>query len=109
MTLTMSHTSTDGFRAAEQWHIEVCVAEEAAEGYLFPSNLRQAFDALPAAAQGDFLDAIGALFVNFQVIGEPVPGRQNLREDVRLHAMSPQEQDEWAHEQELLGDREAQA
>lgn len=99
----------DGFHAAEQWHIDFCAAEEAAEGYLFPSNLRQAFAALPAEAQGDFLDAIGALFVNFQVIGEPVPGRQNLREDYRLHALSPQEQDEWAHEQELLGDLEVQA
>ena len=107
--MTLIPTSTDGFRAAEQWHIEVCAAEEAAEGYLFPSNLRETFDALPAAAQRDFLDAIGALFVNFQVIGEPVPGRQNLREDVRLHAMSPQEQDEWTHEQELLGGQELQA
>ncbi|CAB3870745.1 hypothetical protein [Achromobacter deleyi] len=107
MKTTLKHI--DGFRAAEQRHIDFCAAEEAAEGYLFPSNLRQAFATLPAAAQGDFLDAIGALFVNFQVIGEPVPGRQNLREDCRLHSLSPQEQDDWAHEQELLGDREVQA
>lgn len=99
----------DGFAAAEQWHIDFCAAEEAAEGYLFPSNLRQAFAALPAEAQGDFLDAIGALLVNFQVIGVPVPGRQNLREDCRLHTLSPQEQNEWAHEQELLGEQGGQA
>lgn len=99
----------DGFRAAEQWHVAFCGTADAAEGYLFQSGLRRAFEALPLTAQGDFLDAIGALFVNFQVIGEPTPGRQNLREDVRLHAMPPQMQDEWAHEQELLGDREVQA
>lgn len=103
------HTTSTGFEAAEQWHIQLCAADDTAQGYLFPSNLRQVFEALPLAHRGDFLDAIGALFVNFQVIGEPVPGRQNLREDCRLHAMSPQEQDEWAHEQELLGDREVQA
>lgn len=99
----------DGFRAAEQWHAAFCSTADAAEGYLFQSGLRKAFEALPFTAQGDFLDAIGALFVNFQVIGEPVPGRQHLREDCRLHALSPQEQDEWAHEQELLGHREVQA
>lgn len=104
-----TRTVIDGFHAAEQWHVNFCKAADAADGYLYPSQLRQAFFALPTAAQGDFLDAIGALLVNFQVIGEPVPGRQNLREDCRLHAMSPQEQDEWAHEQELLGDREVQA
>jgi hypothetical protein len=43
---------------------------------------------------------VGALFVNFQVIGEPVPGRQNLREDVALHAVTPEEQDKWAQAQD---------
>lgn len=95
-------TRIDGFHAAEQWHIDFCAAEEAAEGYLFPSNLRQAFAALPAEAQGDFLDAIGALFVNFQVIGMPMPGRQDLRNDVHLHALSPEMQDEWGAEQERV-------
>jgi len=97
--MTLIPTGTDGFRAAEQWHIEVCAAEEAAEGYLFPSNLRQTFDSLPDAHRGDFLDAIG----------EPVPGRQNLREECQLHGLSPQQQDEWAHEQELVGDQGVQA
>lgn len=103
------HFPIDGFRAAEEWHVLFCAAADAAEGYLFPSGLRQAFDLVPTSAQSDFLDAIGALLVNFQVIGEPVPGRQNLREDCRLHSLSPQEQDEWAHEQERLGDLEVQA
>jgi hypothetical protein len=92
--------SANGFKAAELWHVGFCVAAEAADGYLFPSGLRQAFDALPTSARPDFLDAVGALFVNFQVIGEPVPGRQNLREDVALHAVTPEEQDKWAQAQD---------
>lgn len=93
----------DGFRAAEEWHVMFCAAAEAAEGYLFPSGLRQAFDLLPTSARSDFLDAIGALLVNFQVIGMPMPGRQDLRNDVHLHALSPEMQDEWGAEQERVG------
>ncbi|MEN4919686.1 hypothetical protein ABE485_13500 [Achromobacter spanius] len=91
--------SANGFRAAEQWHAGFCAAAEAAEGYLFPSGLRQAFEALPDSARPDFLDAIGALVVSFQVIGIPAPGRQNLREEVRLCAMSHEEQDRRAQAQ----------
>lgn len=92
--------SVDGFHAAELWHVAFCAAADAAEGYLFPSGLRQAFEALPMSARTDFLDGVGALFVNFQVIGEPVPGRQDVRADVALHAMAPHEQDAWAEEQQ---------
>lgn len=95
--------TANGFRAAEQWHIGLCAAAEAAEGYLFPSGLRQAFEALPLGARSDFLDAIGALLVNFQVIGQPVPGHQKLRQDLRLHSMTPEEQDDWAREQDDEG------
>lgn len=109
-SLTVNTSSTlgfpfraDGFRAAEQWHVAFCVAAEAAEGYLFPSGLRQAFEALPDSARPDFLDAIGALLVSFQVIGIPVAGRQNLREDVQLCAMSHEEQDRWAQTQDGEG------
>lgn len=95
--------SANGFRAAEQWHAGFCVAAETAKGHLFPSGLRLAFDALPDSARPDFLDAIGALLVSFQVIGIPVPGRQNLREDVQLCAMSHEEQDRWAQAQDDHG------
>lgn len=95
--------SANGFRAAEQWHVGFCAAAEAAEGYLFPSGLRQAFEALPTTARADFLDAIGTLLVSFQVIGMPAPGRQNLREDVALSAMTHEEQDRWAQAQEDEG------
>ena len=94
----------NGFHAAEQWHVSFCAAAEAAEGYLFPSGLRQAFEALPDSARPYFLDAIGALLVSFQVVGIPVPGRQNLREDVQLCAMSHDEQDRWAQAQDAEGD-----
>lgn len=96
--------SANGFRAAERWHAGFCAAAEAAEGYLFPSGLRQAFEALPESARLDFLDAIGALLVSFQVIGIPAPGRQNLWEDVQLCAMSHEEQDGWAQAQDAVGD-----
>lgn len=109
--LTVNNSSTrsfpfvaDGYRAAEQWHVDFCAAAEAAEGYLFPSGLRQAFEALPTAARGDFLDAVGVLLVSFQIIGIPAPGRQNLREDVALSAMSHEEQDRWAQTQDDEGD-----
>lgn len=109
-SLTVNISSTrpfpfvaDGYRAAEQWHIAFCAAANAAEGYLFPSGLRQAFDAIPSAARSDFLDAVGALLVNFQVIGIPVAGRQNLREDVQLCAMSHEEQDRWVQTQDDEG------
>ncbi|MDH2052558.1 hypothetical protein [Achromobacter marplatensis] len=95
----------DGFRAAQEWHVTFCAAANAAEGYLFRSGLRQAFEGLAPSSQSDFLDAIGALLVTFQVIGEPVPGRQNLREEVQLHAMKPERQDEWAKEQDSLAQR----
>lgn len=94
----------NGFRAAEQWHVAFCAAALASDGYLFPSGLRQAFDALPSAAHSDFLDAVGALLVSFQVIGMPAPGRQNLREDVDLSTMSHEEQDRWAQAQDDEGD-----
>ncbi|MFJ3465328.1 hypothetical protein [Achromobacter spanius] len=110
-SLTVNTSSTlglpfraDGFRAAEQWHVGFCAAAEAAEGYLFPSGLRQAFEALPDSARPDFLDAIGALLVSFQVIGEPTPGRQNLQECVVVCLMSAEEQDRWAHAQDNKGD-----
>lgn len=93
----------DGFTAAEQWHVYLCASAKAAQGYLIPSNLRQAFEALPSSARADFLDAIGALLVSFQVIGTPVPSRQNLREDARLHSMTPEEQDKWAQAQDDEG------
>ncbi|KQZ96165.1 hypothetical protein [Achromobacter sp. Root565] len=109
-SLTVNGSSTiffpfgaNGFRAAEQWHQRFCVAADAAEGYLFPSGLRAAFENLPIAARSDFLDAIGALLVSFQVIGIPAPGRQNLREDVQLCAMSHEEQDRWAQAQDDEG------
>ncbi len=102
-SLTVNTSSTlgfpfraDGFRAAEQWHVAFCAAADAARGYLFPSGLRQAFEALPLPARSDFLDAVGALLVSFAVIGAPAPGRQNLREDVALALKSPEEQDRWA-------------
>ncbi len=95
--------SANGFRAAEQWHVGFCAAAEAAEGYLFPSGLRQAFEALPDSARPDFIDAIGALLVSFHVIGEPTPGRQNLQEEVALCHMSPEEQDRWAQAQDDEG------
>lgn len=95
--------NANGFHAAEQWHVGFCTAADAAEGYLFPSGLRQAFEALPSSARADFLDAIGALLVNFQVIGQPVPGHQKLRQDLRLHAMTREEQDDWAREQDDEG------
>lgn len=95
--------SVDGFHAAELWHVAFCAAADAAEGYLFPSGLRQAFEALPMSARTDFLDAVGALLVSFQVIGTPAPGRQNLLEDVRLHSMTPEEQDKWAQAQDGEG------
>lgn len=97
--------SANGFRAAEQWHVGFCAAAEAAEGYLFPSGLRQAFETLPCAARSDFLDAIGALLVSFQVIGIPAPGRQNLREEVQLCTMSHEEQDRWVQAQDTEGDK----
>lgn len=93
----------NGFHAAEQWHVAFCAAADAAEGYLFPSGLRQTFEALPNSARPDFLDAVGALLVSFHVIGIPTPGRQNLREDVALHAMTPAEQDAWAQAQDEDG------
>lgn len=92
----------DGFAAAKAWHVALCESADAAKGYLFPSGLRQAYEALPASAQLDFLDAVGALFVSFEVIGRPVPGRQTLRTEVLLQRMSPQGQDLWAQEQEDL-------
>lgn len=95
-----STAPVDGFRAAEQWHSQFCANAKAAAGYLFPSLLRQCFAALPETAQGDFLDGVGALFVSFQVIGEPAPGRQDLRTDVALHSMTPAQQDAWACEGE---------
>lgn len=98
-----SAVAVDGFRAAEQWHSQLCANAKAAAGYLFPSLLRQCFAALPETAQGDFLDGVGALFVSFQVIGEPAPDCQNLREDVALALMSPEEQDNWAHARDLKG------
>lgn len=98
--MNTSPIKIDGFRAAEAWHVQLCVNAKAAAGYLFPSLLRQCFAELPESAQGDFLDGVGALFVNFQVIGEPVPGRQDVRADVALHAMAPHEQDAWAEEQQ---------
>ncbi|MNW18055.1 hypothetical protein D3C71_2174610 [compost metagenome] len=55
------------------------------------------------SARTDFLDAVGALLVSFQVIGTPAPGRQNLLEDVRLHSMTPEEQDKWAQAQDGEG------
>jgi len=108
LTVNISSTRTfpfvaDGYRAAEHWHIAFCAAANAAEGYLFPSALRRAFEAIPSAARPDFLDAIGALLVSFQVIGIPVAGRQNLREDVQLCAMSHEEQDRWAQTQDDEG------
>lgn len=88
----------NGFEAAEQWHTTFCANAEAAKGYLFPSLLRECFAALPETAQGDFLDGVGALFVGFQVIGEPVPGIQDLRQDVALCEMTPEQQDAWSKE-----------
>ncbi len=98
--------STNGFRATEQWHMSFCAAAEAAEGYFFPSGLRQAFEALPHSARPDFIDAIGALLVSFQVIGEPIPGRQNLRGTVELGNMTHEEQEAWAQAQDDEGDEE---
>lgn len=95
-----SSAVVDGFRAAEQWHILLCANAKAAAGYLFPSLLRQCFAALPETAQGDFLDGVGALFVGSEVYGAPVPGFQNLREDVALSGMTPEQQDAWAEEQD---------
>lgn len=102
--MNTSPIKIDGFRAAEAWHIQLCANAKAAAGYLFPSLLRQCFAELPESAQGDFLDGVGALFVNFQVIGEPVPGHQNLSDDVMLSAMSHEEQDRWAQAQDAEGD-----
>lgn len=92
--------NVDGFRAAEQWHSQLCANAKAAAGYLFPSLLRQCFAALPETAQGDFLDGVGALFVAWEVFGPPVPGCQNLREDVALSGMTPAQQNAWAEEQD---------
>ena len=102
--MNTSPIKIDGFRAAEAWHVQLCANAKAAAGYLFPSLLRQCFAELPESAQGDFLDGVGALFVNFQVIGEPVPGRQDVRADVALHSMAPEEQDRWAQAQDAEGD-----
>jgi len=96
----LSSGVVDGFRAAEQWHIQLCANAKAASGCLFPSLLRQCFAALPETAQGDFLDGVGVLFVASEVYGRPVPGRQDLREDVGLSAMSREEQDRWAQAQD---------
>ena len=96
--------SANGFRAAEQWHAGFCAAAEVAEGYLFPSGLRQAFEALPDSARPDFLDAIGALLVSFHVIGIPAAGRQNLSEGVQLCAMSHEEQDRRVQTQDDEGE-----
>lgn len=104
-----STAPVDGFRAAEQWHSQFCANAKAAAGYLFPSLLRQCFAALPETAQGDFLDGVGALLVNFHVIGEPAPDCQDLRTDVALHAMSPSQQDEWAHERDVRSAQGEQA
>lgn len=85
-----------GFQAAEQWHISLYASADEAQGYFFPSGLRRAFEALPDAAGGDFLDAIGALLVSLVVTGEPEPGAQDLRGDVQLHALPYIEQDRLA-------------
>lgn len=111
--LTVNAPSTnppaDAFSAAEQWHIQFCAAAEAAEGYFFPTGLRRAFEQLPVSAQPDFLDAIGALFMGFHVIGRPIPGRQNLREDVALSNLPPDQQDARAHQIELLENERGRA
>lgn len=91
-----------GFAAAEQWHADMCCRVEAAEGYFVPSLLRRTYDALPTEAQGEFLDGIGALIIDWEVRGDPAPGMQDLRSDVQLHDMTPEQQeDAWSREEDL--------
>ncbi|MFY2035828.1 hypothetical protein ACOTDT_19100 [Achromobacter xylosoxidans] len=96
--MTASSKKVDGFRSAEAWHVSLCEAAKASKGFFFPSLLRECFTALPETAQGDFLDGIGALMVSWEVVGRPVPGKQNLRNSASLCAMSPEQQDAWAEE-----------
>ncbi|OZI20526.1 hypothetical protein CAL26_23820 [Bordetella genomosp. 9] len=82
-----------GHAAAEAWYSRFRERGEQAEGYFFPSELREAFSALPAPERGHFLDGIGALMVLWLVSGVPNPGRIDTAEEIRLQALSPAEQD----------------
>ncbi|OZI31756.1 hypothetical protein CAL29_28210 [Bordetella genomosp. 10] len=93
---TTASISTDGFVAAEQWYAAFHEKAEAKRGYYFRSQLREAFNALPQAQRGDFLDAIGALLVDWRAVGGwPIPGKKNLLESISLGLMTPEEQDRW--------------
>ncbi|WPQ33674.1 hypothetical protein [Achromobacter xylosoxidans] len=100
MNYLSTFTAADlaGHRAAEAWYLDLVHRADAAGGNFVPSMLRETHDALPEAARGGFLDAIGALLVTAEISGDPVAGAQNLTEDIYMYSLSPAEQRQFVQE-----------
>lgn len=85
--------------AAHVWHVNLIDRVEAAEksvslaGYCVDSGLREAFNALPLAQRGVFLDAVGAYLTGCHAFGTPTREFMVTPELLIVYAASPAEQD----------------
>lgn len=84
---------TDGYAAAEAWYVDLDARAtiDGTDTWVMP-KLREAFHELPPEQRGNFLDAIGALIVEYLVCGEPVADRWEAAECVRNCALTIEEQ-----------------
>lgn len=96
-------TTKPGHAAALAWYADLWARIDAAEGSHVDSQLTSAYGHLPTVDQSDFLDALGAMVVDSQISGSPDPALWCPAEQIALGLMTPEQQDRWAHEQDLRG------
>lgn len=89
-----------GYEAARVWYADLDERLARAKGYFAPSLLQEAFLSLSPKDQGNFLDAVGTLVVSSKVSGEPCPQGFDFIGSIALDAMTPEQQDKVADDQE---------